>query len=329
MKPDSTLAAVLTGARTIQLTDVAVEVPGEGEVLIGVRSVGLCGSDAHWYEHGRIGDTALGRPLILGHEFCGVIESGPRAGKRVVVDPAIPCLACDQCGDDRLNLCSRVRFAGHASTDGALRRHLVWPERGLISIPDDIDDSIATMVEPLGVALHAIDLAALTSTSTTGVIGCGPIGLLLLVALRDRGVGDIVATEPLAHRRLVAGKLGARVDSASKAEGVLDIVFETSGTDDGLADAMEMARPGGVVVVVGIPSGNRTMLTASLARRKELTLIWSRRTNRGDLERATTVARRIDEAMARLVSHTYPLEDATTAFATLVDRRGLKVLVIP
>lgn len=304
-------------------------------------AVGLCGSDAHWFEEAGIGDVALSEGLILGHELCGVIESGPRAGERVAVDPAIPCLVCEQCVAGRNHLCLRLRFAGHGTTDGGLRRHLVWPERCLVPLPAEVSDEAGALLEPLGIALHAIDLAALETGASVAVVGCGPIGLLLLAALREQGVGRVVASDRLSHRILAATEMGATTtvtatedDDELEAwqtvgEGGFDVVFETAGTDTAVHSALSAARPGGRVVLVGIPARDRTSFVASLARRKELTLALCRRMVHQDLVRAASLAAGNLTGLDRIISHEYPLAAAGEAFAVLTARRGLKVTILP
>lgn len=315
--------------------------PGAGEVLIRVLAVGLCGSDAHWFDEGGIGDATLSAGLVLGHEFCGVIESGPRTGERVAVDPAIPCLMCEQCAAGRRHLCLELRFAGHGTTDGALRGHLVWPDRCLVPLPDHLSDEEGALLEPLGVALHAIDLGALEVGASVGVAGAGPIGLLLVAALRERGVTRIVVSDPLTHRLRAATAMGASSTiiatedddelEAWRASGDagVDVFFETAGTDTALHSALISTRPGGRVILVGIPARDRTSFVASLARRKELTLALCRRMVHQDLVRAASLAAGNLTGIDRLVSHSYPLTAAEEAFAVLTERRGLKVMVVP
>jgi len=299
--------------------------PSEGEALLRVLAVGLCGSDAHWFREGAIGDASLGDGLVLGHEFSAVIETGPRAGQRVAVDPAITCLTCEQCTNGRPNLCLNLEFAGHG-IDGAMRRDMVWPERCLVPIPDHMPDEQGAMLEPLGVALHAIDLVGDIEGASVGVIGCGPIGLLLIAALRRLGAGRIVATDPLAHRAGAAVAMGAK---DLHGEDGLDVVFESAGTDPALHTALTVAGPGGRVVLIGIPDGDRTSYVASLARRKELTLVVCRRMLPGDLVRAAEVASSGLSGLESMVTHRYPISEAAKAFRVLVGRVGLKVMITP
>jgi L-iditol 2-dehydrogenase len=298
--------------------------------LLRVLGVGLCGSDAHWFEEGGIGDATLPEDgVIPGHEFCGVIESGSRSGERVAVDPAIPCLVCVQCRAGRPHLCLDMRFAGHGLTNGAMRSHLVWPERCLVTLPDDMPDEQGALLEPLGVALHAIDLGEVGGLDSTAVIGCGPVGLLLIAALSARGTAAIAADDPLQHRLDAAEAMGATRVARSAMAAEIDVVFDCAGSDASLHASLEMARPGGRVVLVGVPAGDRTSFQASLARRKEISIRLSRRMLPEDLVRAAELAGSGAMSLDSLISHRFPLAESASAFAILVARTGLKVIVSP
>ena len=201
--------ARLHGPGDVRLAREATPTPGPGEVLVRVTAVGLCGSDLHWYRRAGIGDAGLVRPLALGHEFGGVIVDGPRAGERVAADPADPCGQCEPCRRGRTNICIATRFAGFGTTDGALRSVMPWPSHLLHRVPDSIGDDEAALLEPLAVALHALDLAPPAVGARAGVYGCGPLGLLLVQLLRLSGASVIVATDRLAHRVAAARTLGA------------------------------------------------------------------------------------------------------------------------
>jgi L-iditol 2-dehydrogenase len=323
----------------VRVHDEPVREPAHDERMLRVTAVGLCGSDLHWFAEGSIGDAVLERPLVLGHEPVAVIEDGPRAGERVAVDPAIPCLRCGPCLDGDEHLCLSSRFAGHGATDGALRQLMPWPERLLHSLPDALSDAEASLLEPLGVALHALELGRVAPGAATGVYGCGPLGLLLVQVLRLAGADVAVATDPLAHRAGAARALGATHVLQTRRAGVeilpsrlrsgLDVAFDVSGNDDAIATAIDTLRPGGLLVLVGIPTGDRTSFVASTARRKELTIALCRRMRRRDLVRAIALARRGDVELASLVTERFPLEQGAEAFAALSSRRGLKVVVEP
>ena len=317
--------ARLHGPGDIRLGDEPVPVPGPGESLVRVTAVGLCGSDLHWYGEGGIGDSTLDSPLVVGHEFAGVVEGGPRDGQRVAVDPAIACGTCDTCRTGYRNLCPDVVFAGHGRCDGGLREYVAWPNELLHQIHDECGDAEGALLEPLCVALHAMDLAHVRLGARVAVIGCGPIGLMLVQAVLAAGAGHVVAADPLPHRLAAARGFGADSDAVSQEA---DVVFEVSGTDAAVEAALRVARPGARVVLIGIPDEDRTTFPASLARRKGLTLMLARRANEG-YPRAIDLVRRGVVDVASLVTARYPLDRAADAFADAKKRGGLKVIVEP
>jgi L-iditol 2-dehydrogenase len=304
---------------------------GAGEVLVRVTAVGICGSDLHWWTEGAIGDAELAHPLVLGHEGAGVIESGPRAGQRVAIDPAIACGTCRACRDGYRNLCYRIRFSGHGDTDGMMRQVMTWPSSLLHPLPDSVSDAGGAMLEPLGVALWALDLGHLPYGGTASVTGCGPIGLLLIQLLRAAGASSVVAVEPLAHRRDAAARCGAGLvlDPGEPVSGYgVDVAFEVAGNDDSVRIALESVRPGGRVVLAGIPDGDTTTFTASLARRKGLTIAMTRRMN-DVYPRAISLADRGVVDLEPLVSRRAALGEVAAAFTAAAGRSGLKVIIEP
>jgi L-iditol 2-dehydrogenase len=317
----------LHAARELRLHEEPDPEPQPGQVLVRVGGVGLCGSDRHWFLEGSIGDAVLDRPLVLGHEFAGVVARGPRAGERVVLDPAVPCGCCTVCLAGDGHLCAELRFAGHGSTDGGLRTLVAWPERLAHLLPESVSDEAAPLLEPLGVALHAVDLGESEPGTTAAVFGCGPIGLLLVQVLRAAGISVEVAADPLPHRAAAARELGAR--RSDPADVRVDVAYEAADADGALDAAIAAARPGGRVVVVGIPDHDRSCFRAAAARRKELTLVLCRRMRASDLARAIVLAETGRLELASLVSARYRLEEGPQAFRDLVERRGLKVVVQP
>jgi L-iditol 2-dehydrogenase len=328
---DTMTVARLHGVRDIRCHSEAVPATGAGEELVRITAVGLCGSDLHWFTEAGIGDAKLTRPVVPGHEFAGVIEGGPRHGLAVAVDPALPCRQCEMCLRGDRNLCPDVIFAGHGGRDGGLQQYLAWPSWALHPLPGGLSAADGAMLEPLGVALHALDLGHLRIGSTVAVIGAGPIGLLLVQAAKSAGATRVVSVEPLAHRRDAAKRLGADLvldtDDACDDIGA-DAVFEMAGTDAAVEVALRAARPGARVVLGGIPDGDRTTFQASLARRKGLTLVLVRRMNEA-YPRAIRLVEQGLVDVSSIVSHRYPLERAAEAFAVAADREGLKVVIEP
>jgi L-iditol 2-dehydrogenase len=268
--------------------------PGPGDPLPGwsllaVTSVGICGSDLHWFTDGGIGENRIEQPVVPGHEFAAVALTGPWAGRRVAVDPAIPCGACEMCRAGYHNLCPTVQFAGHGDLDGALQEQLLWPDHLLHPLPDELSDDAGALLEPLGVAIHATAVGHVRRGSDVLVVGAGPIGVLALQVARRAGAGRVFVVEPLEHRRATALRNGAEevwstehvaaaVPDATRGRGV-DVVLELAGNDHAIATAVAAVRPGGRIALGGIPSADASSFPAAAARRKGVTFAMVRRMN--------------------------------------------------
>lgn len=311
----------LHAAGDVRLHEEPLSVPGSGEELVRIGAVGLCGSDRHWFDKGGIGDARLTQPVVPGHEFAG----WNTGGKLVAVDPAIPCETCEFCREGNPNLCINLRFAGHGLEDGALREWAAWPSRCLFPLPDSFTAADGAMLEPLGVAIHAVDLGKVRAGMRIGVFGCGPIGLLVMQVARLEGAGEVLVTEPLAHRRAVALEWGAR---EWKPGDEVEIAFEFAGENAAVEDAVAAARPGGRVILGGIPDDDRTAFQASVARRKGLTIKLVRRMKHSYPRAVRMVADGLVDVRS-LVTHRFPLERTAEAFHMLQKREGIKVMVEP
>jgi L-iditol 2-dehydrogenase len=325
----------LHGPGDIRLHEEPIPLPKSGESLLRVQAVGICGSDLHWFSEAGIGDARLENPLILGHEFTALDEHG----QLMAVDPAVPCGECVYCKRGNPNLCEHLVFAGHGEQDGALREWMAWPTRCLFPLSEAFSAAEGALLEPLGIALHALDLAHLKLGMSVGIFGCGPIGLLILQLARFSGAQRIVATDVLPHRVEVAKSTGADEsylvgkdklvhDIALAAELKLDVVFEAAGDNNAVEMAVEAVRPGGKVILVGIPPDDRTVFTASVARRKGLTLKLVRRM-KFTYPRAIQLVESGKVDLRALISHTIPMEAASEAFALATQRDGLKIVITP
>ena len=324
----------LHGTGDLQIHEEPVPVTGPGEKLVRVKSVGVCGSDLHWFAEGSIGDSKLEHPLVLGHEFAGVMEDG----QRVAIDPAIPCGHCEFCEHGHPNLCAELIFAGHGKTDGGLREWIAWHEKSLFPIPDSISDDDGAMLEPLGVAIHTVDLGKLKAGMTVGVFGCGPIGLLILQMAKLAGAANIIATDKLAHRLEAAESFGAthafsaeeggelaQIEAATNGRGV-DVAFEAAGAQDAVDTCFDAVASGGKVVLAGIPNDDRTSFSASTARRKGLTIKLVRRMKHTYPRAIELVSKGLVDVRS-LVTHRFSLEDAQEAFRVAERREGLKIII--
>jgi L-iditol 2-dehydrogenase len=324
----------LHGMGDLRIYDEPVPAIGEGERLVRIRSVGVCGSDLHWFSEGEIGDAKLEHPLILGHEFAGELEDG----QRVAVDPAIPCGRCESCEHGHPNLCSNIIFAGHGKHDGALREYMTWNEKSLFPIPDSLSLEDGAMLEPLGVAIHSVDLGKLKTGMTVGVFGCGPIGLLIIQLAKLSGAAQIIATDKLIHRAEAAKACGAdhvflvgdnsqlcEIRAAAGERGV-DVAFEAAGVPDAVDTSVATVVPGGKVILVGIPDDDKTSFSASTARRKGLTIKLARRMKHTYPRAIDLVSKGLVDVRS-IVTHRFPLEQASEAFRTAERREGLKVII--
>lgn len=333
-------ALYLHGNHDLRLHEDGMPHPEGDESLLRVTAVGLCGSDLHWYEEAGIGDARLTRPLVLGHEFAGRIERPGESARRVVAEPAIPCMQCEFCLEGNPNLCPSVRFAGHG-LDGALREYMAWPTRLLCPLPDTLTEVEGAMLEPLGVAIHAVDLAHLRPGMSIAVVGSGPIGLLVLQVARAAGATTRFATDRLTHRLDAAQELGATSVHLARGESEeseeilaatfqrgVDVAFECAGENAAVQTAVRAVKPGGKVILAGIPAEDTTSFTASIARRKGLTLKLSRRM-KPVFARAIQLVQAGGVDVASIVTHRFPLSEFDRAFRVAEARTGIKVVIEP
>ena len=331
-------AAVLHGIRDVRITDsLPRPAAGPGEVLLEIASVGVCGSDVHYYVEGCIGDQVVTAPIIMGHEFSArVVELGDgveglrglKPGQLVTVEPAIHCGECEPCRHGHPNLCPNVRFCGTPPIDGVFAEYAVMPAENCFPLPEGVGPAAGAMLEPLGVAIHAVGLANMKPGQTAAVLGAGPIGLLTATVAKVSGAAEIIVTEPLDYRRrfaleTVAGAalnpdvedVVAEVMRLTGGRGV-DVAFEAAGAAETPDQAAAMVRPGGKVVVAGIPSQDEMVLTASTVRRKGLTIKMVRRMKH-TYPRAIRLVQAGLVDVESLITHTYPLERIGEAFETV------------
>lgn len=323
---DQMQAVRLYGAGDVRLEPVPVpSVSTNGQVRLRMRSVGICGSDLHHYREGSTGDNAPSEPLVLGHEIAAEVPEdeadrvGLAPGTLVAVDPAHPCGGCEWCRRGHFNLCPNVQFKGVAGNPGGLAEYLSVHPDEVVPVPDEFTADTAALLEPLGVAIHGVDLAQIQPMDTVCVLGAGPIGLLLAQVALVAGADRCYVIDPLSDRLDVAAALGAdrtaedrrAVEEWTQGRGV-DVVLEATNDPTGFQDAVDSVRIGGRVVLVGIPEGNEYHLSAATARRKGVTLKWSRRM--GDVyPRAIRMVQSGRVDLDPLVTHRFPLDQAPEA----------------
>lgn len=282
--------AYFTGIRKLELADRPRPAPErDDDVLLRIDRVGVCGSDVHYYVDGRIGDQVLAYPATLGHECSGtVVATGPgvrtlQPGDRVAIDPALVCGRCDQCLAGRPNTCRKLRFmGGPGEAPGALAEYSVLPAENCLAIPDSMTLDQATLAEPLSVGLYAVRLGELRPGMAIGVFGAGPIGLSVLLCAKAVVPVRAYVTELIDRRLDVARTCGAdwtanaaacdvAAEALAREPAGLDVVFECSGDPRAIDVSMAALKPGGTLVIVGIPAPQRVDFDIHVMRRKELT----------------------------------------------------------
>jgi L-iditol 2-dehydrogenase len=338
-------AAFLTKPGEMTVEEVARPDCPAGMVLIHVKEIGICGSDLHYFNEGRIGDHVVTSPHILGHEAAGiVVETGAdvrgfSAGDRVSIEPGVPCLSCVPCREGRYNLCVDVHFTGAPPYHGMFRELIAHDPRFVYRIPDHVSFTQAALAEPLAVAHNAVRRAGLVPGQTALVIGAGPIGFSCIEMARVAGASRVIASEPLAFRRAVALKVGADV-ACDPAAGPLpdlvreltggkmfDCVFEASGSENGIADAIRCVSRGGRVVYVGMGKPMVAIPHAELLKREATVCGVYRYVNDFGPVIALLSAGKIDAET--WVSHRFPLGRIRDAIAVANDPAAdkLKVMV--
>ncbi len=332
-------AAFLTGTKRLEVREIPrPKPPRGGDVLLRVQTVGICGSDVHYFREGRIGTAVVEFPWVPGHEFSAtVVETGPDVRNikpldRVAVDPLIVCGRCDQCTAGREHLCRRQRFLGCPGEEpGALVEYIIMPEECCYPIPDSMTFEEATLAEPLSIAMHSCNLADAKAGEVAAVLGCGPVGLSVLLTLKHRGVESVYVTDLLDERLSLAEKSGATwtgnaagsdvVDAMLAAQPAdFDCVLECAGEQETLDQAAMLLKPAGRLAMVGIPRENRVGFDISMLRRKEIVLKNVRRQNRC-VQAAIDAIASGGINVAPLVTHRFGLDDVHEAFELVSDYR--------
>src|SRR3954463_11042940 len=333
-------AAVLHGPGEVVLEERPVPRPGPAEVVVRVRSVGVCGSDTHYYDHGRIGSFVVEAPLVLGHEAAGeVTELGPgftrlTVGQRVSVEPGVPDLTCEQCLAGRYNLCPNMRFFATPPIDGAFAQYVVVHAAFAHPVPDGLSDDAAALLEPLSVGIWACRKGGVTAGSRVLVTGAGPIGLVGGQAALAFGATEVVVSDVNPARLAIARELGAtdvvdaRTASVTDLPRPPDVLLECSGHPPAIAPALRALDRAGRAVLVGM-GGDEVAVPLSVVQERELEITGTfRYAGTWPTAIALVASGRID--LDRLVTGTYGLHQAEEALtAGRRDPQTVKVVVHP
>ncbi|TFG99121.1 MAG: hypothetical protein E4H13_09185 [Calditrichales bacterium] len=298
-------------------------------VLIQVAFVGICGSDIHYYKSGRIGDQVIKYPFTPGHECTGIVSQtgsavrNVKAGDRVVIEPAIHCGKCDQCLSGRKHTCRHLQFIGNpVDRDGCLQSFIVVPETCCYQLPESVSLQTGIMVEPLTIALHALSFKK--NPGHTAILGLGPIGISTLLALKPNSDDKIMVTDKLDTRFKRAEEIGVdafwnpgKTDVVSELLRVeplgMDTVIECCGEQEALDQAVKIIKPGGTLIVVGIPETGKIDFDLHALRRKEVSIFNVRRQNENFIEAIERLSDNI-AVWENLVTHQFTGPDVQKAF---------------
>ena len=330
---------MLTGIRRMEMQQVPdPEVADDHDVLIKMKVIGVCGSDVHYYTSGKIGSQVVQYPFPVGHEGAGeVVSTGKavtrvRPGDRIAIEPAMPCRECDQCQAGRPHTCRNLRFLGcPGQADGCLSEYIVMPETSCFPIPDHMSYDEAAISEPLAIGVYAVDQSIPMEKARVGILGFGPIGISVLLPAQEKGAGKIYVTDKISERLSLAEKCGAAYtgnpdqrDVVAEITGqepeLLDVVFECCGQQEAVDQAIDLLKPGGKLMIIGIPGFDRWSFSVDKMRRKEICVQNVRRQN----ERITPTLEMMASGRVNvkpMVTHRFSFDRTKEAFDLVTDYR--------
>ena len=345
-------AAVLHPGGGFSIDDRESAIPGPGEISVESMAVGICGSDLHYFHDGHIGDWWVREPHVLGHEFSGVVAgvgagvTEPAVGDRVAIEPIIPCRECDSCERGLYNLCTDFSFTGSPHTDGGLQQVVIVPAESAHQLPEGMSFVQGALVEPTSIAVHAVRRSQLAEGESVLIVGAGPIGLLVAAVAKAKGAASVTITDINPARLEAAKALGvtqaidvtdlSNEDLREKTNPVgVDLVFEAVGHPHTYDTALDVVRPGGRIVAVGVNADETIPFNLMLAQSKEVTLIPIYLGRDAFPEAIELLANGLIDSEA-LISHRFPLDKTEEAMtmASGVSAAGslntaIKVLIEP
>ncbi|TFD89370.1 NAD(P)-dependent alcohol dehydrogenase [Cryobacterium lactosi] len=336
--PQMMQASVLTGPKQVEVQEVAVPTVGSKDVLVRVDAVGVCGSDAHFYRAGRIGNLVVAGPIVLGHETAGVIVAvgelvdPSRVGQRVSIEPQRPCRRCEYCLGGDYNQCRDIEFYGAYPTHGSFAQYAVIPDDFAYLLPDHLSMAEGALIEPLSVAVYACRKATVGPGTRVLIAGAGPIGVLTAQVAHAFGASEVIISDPQEHRRAFAERFtGVSAISPSDLEPdvpIVDVFIDASGAPAAIAAGIRAVRALGKVVLVGMGMDD-VSLPVALMQHREITLT-------GTFRYAHTWPLAIELAangsvnLSELVTSVHALDDVEAAMlAATIDPTSIKTLVLP
>jgi L-iditol 2-dehydrogenase len=325
-------AMQLTGIQQIRMVTIPDPViTSDTDVLIKMKTIGVCGSDVHYYKQGKIGSQVVQFPFTLGHEGAGqVVAVGKavkhiKAGQRIAIEPAMPCGECDQCLAGREHTCRKLRFLGcPGQAEGCMSEIIVMPESSCIPISDKLSYDQAAISEPLAIGVYAVKQSIPMKGAKIGILGFGPIGMSVLLPALAQGAEKVYVTDLINKRLEIAEKCGAswignpdNEDIVTSIKGkeslLLDVVFECCGKQEAIDQAIEILKPGGKLMIIGIPEFSRWSFDVDILRRKEITITNVRR-QVGCVEPALEMMEKGKVDVSLMPTHRFSFEEAQKAF---------------
>lgn len=332
-------AMVLTGIRQMEMQEFPMpEIIEKDDVLIKMRVVGVCGSDVHYYTQGKIGSQVVQYPFPVGHEGAGeVIKVGPavsrvKPGDRIAIEPAMPCGECDQCKVGRPHTCRKLRFLGcPGQADGCLTEYLVMPENSCFPIEEQLSYTEAAISEPLAIGLYGVNQSIPMKGASIGILGFGPIGMSVLLSAKAKGAGKIFVTDLVEERLQMAKACGAAWtgnpgksdvvgEIVAKEPLLLDVVFECCGKQEAMDQAIALLKPGGKLMVIGIPEFDRWSFQVDPIRHKEICIQNVRRQNHS-VEEALELMEKKQIDVGKMPTHRFPFSKTKEAFDLVTGYR--------
>ena len=332
-------AAALIGIRQFEIKQVPdPEIINDTDVLIRIKTVGVCGSDIHYYTSGKIGSQIIQFPFIIGHEASGIVEktgkkvTRVKSGQRIAIDPTVSCGSCDQCKAGREHTCRKLLFLGcPKQLEGCLCEYIVMHEKCCFPIKESMTFEQATLSEPLAIGVYAVERSILPAKANIGILGVGPIGMSVFAVLRTKNIGNIYVTDKIEERLSFSKKINPtwignpdRTDIVKELLHIeslsMDIVYECSGDVKAINQAVQLLKPGGILVLVGIPEPDEISFPIHELRRKEITIINIRRQVHCT-QKAIDLIEQRQINIDSMVTHRFPLEKTQQAFELVANYR--------
>ncbi len=323
---------MLTGIRQMEMKDIPKPmIVNDNDVLIKMKTIGVCGSDVHYYTTGKIGSQVVQYPFTVGHEGAGQVEKVGNAvthvkpGDRIAIEPAMPCFECDQCLEGRYHTCRKLKFLGcPGQADGCLSEYIVMPESSCIPISDSLSYDQAAISEPLAIGVYAVKQSIPMKGKNVGILGFGPIGMSVLLPALAQGASKVYVTDKIKERNELASKSGAfwtgnpdeedvAVSIIDKEPQMLDVVFECCGQQSAIENAVDILKPGGKLMIIGIPEIDTWTFPVDKLRHKELTITNVRR-QVDCVEPALEMMSDGSVDVSLMPTHRFKFEDTKAAF---------------